>query len=91
MFTEGFDIESSTLVDHIDGNTLNNSIDNLRAADHKSNSSNMVNAKGYYYSSKLGKYCAQFQHKHIGVFDTEVEASLAYLDAKHSYLDSIHK
>lgn len=72
-------------IDHIDGNRLNNAIDNLRMASSKQNS---FNAKPYNSLkikgvSKCGsKYRARIrfngQSIHIGLFDTAENAAAAY-------------
>ena len=72
-------------IDHIDGNRLNNAIDNLRVATTKQNSFNSktYNALGLKGVSKSGsKYRARirFNNKclHIGVFNTALDAAAAY-------------
>lgn len=75
-------------VDHVDGNKLNNSADNLRAC---SNSENLCNrgmtkgrsaSKGVFFNKKTNKWIASimkdYKAKHIGCFDTETEAAMAY-------------
>lgn len=82
----------NNFVDHIDGNTLNNSWSNLREATH---AENMQNIKKSYKNNKLGivgvsmhqgKYKAQIainkKHIFIGLFDTKEDASNAYLKFK---------
>lgn len=76
-------------IDHIDGNGLNNRIDNLREATTKQNSenktaqqNNQLGVRGVCFNKRLGKFIAQIQHngknKHIGVFATIQEAREAY-------------
>jgi hypothetical protein len=82
-------------IDHIDGNTKNNKIENLRAVTHQENHFNHTRAKGYSYNKKLGKYSAQI-HKdgiknHLGYFDTPDEAKNAYKKAKEFYHIIINK
>jgi len=77
------------IVDHLDGNKLNNQRDNLRLV---SQSENMQNAnkrvsgtskyKGVAYNSRDSNWSAQFNHPvagkvHLGYFDTELAATKA--------------
>ena len=74
-------------IDHIDGNRLNNSIDNLRSVTRKQNGYNKKKSKGYYFFN--GKYHAQIgvdnKTIYLGLFDNELQASQAYSDAKKIY------
>lgn len=77
------------IVDHIDGNPLNNCISNLRITDHVGNN---INARPRYnkktssykgvHQAKNGKWKAQIQFKKqkipLGTYNTELEAKLAY-------------
>jgi len=69
------------VVDHIDGNKLNNKRSNLRVCTRADNSANRVNVKGY---SKVpsGMYQARICYKgknmYLGSFDTEKKARKAY-------------
>lgn len=77
------------VVDHINHNTLDDRIENLRAASSSQNSQNKtshINSSSKYlgvhiYKSR-GLWQAQIQHfsirKHLGYFKTEEEAALAY-------------
>ena len=72
-------------IDHIDRDTLNNSIENLRVTTHQENLWN-TNSKGYSFHKTTGKYMARImvnrKQKYLGVFETEDEAHQAYLNAK---------
>lgn len=58
-FLKDFDISNpKELPDHIDGNKLNNAAVNLRTCNHAGNGQNQVNAKGYRYHKRDGKYFA---------------------------------
>ena len=77
------------LIDHIDGNRSNNSIENLRLVDKRTNGANSrghIDRKCHYKGVTLlstGRYearCSQEGRKtsYIGRFDTEEEAAKAY-------------
>jgi hypothetical protein len=76
----------SERIDHIDGNGLNNDINNLRLCSPSQNASNRNPIKGKKYKgmyfTRNGKWSAQitFNYKKIslGVFTTEKEAAIAY-------------
>lgn len=76
-------------IDHIDGNTSNNRISNLRSVTHQENHFNRTKAKGYFYNKKSNKYIAHIRFngkdKYLGSFFTEEEAREAYLQAKKLY------
>jgi len=74
-------------IDHIDGNPLNNSIENLRLADQWENRANAKPPKiraipmGV-HKTQSGKYMAIYRNKHRGTFDKIEDAHSAYIDAK---------
>ena len=74
------------MVDHIDGDTLNNNLQNLRWATHVQNGCNQVKAKGYCWRKRQQKWQAQIRIngrlQHLGSFATSAEASVAYQAAK---------
>ena len=74
------------IIDHIDGNKLNNKLKNLRVVTQQQNLFNNHTAKGYTWSKRNNKYEAQIclnGKKHFfGYFTTEEEARQAYLNAK---------
>lgn len=79
--------------DHIDHNTLDNRLLNLRIVTHQQNSFNIKNTKGYYWHKKAKKYLAQItvsgKNIYLGLFQTAEEARDAYLQAKSIYHVSI--
>ena len=79
----------NNLLDHIDGNKINNIIDNLRDVTNQQNSWNRTTAKGYSWHKSANKFCAVIQingkSKHLGYYTTEQEARNAYLKAKETH------
>lgn len=84
-------------IDHIDGDRLNNSISNLRDVSAETNQRNRKSGNknstssllGVSYHKQSGKWRAQISittTKHLGLFDTEQDAYLAYLNAKQKYM-----
>lgn len=69
------------LIDHIDKNKLNNSIDNLRIANKSINRLNM-DCKGYTFDKSRNKYMVKCNNKFLGRFDTKEEARKVYLQYK---------
>ena len=72
------------VVDHINGDRIDNRISNLRGATHKQNSQNRPSRqgsseyKGVCYRSDRSKWVADIDGKRIGSFNTEEEAAKAY-------------
>jgi len=68
------------VIDHIDGNTTNNNINNLRWVSYQQNNWNRV-SKGYFKRGK--KYVAHIQmkgkHIHLGTYNTEEEAHNVFM------------
>ena len=83
------DISRDNQVDHIDNNTINNNIENLRIVNHSENQQNRPSTKGYYWCKKSQKYRAQirvnYKNYNLGSYDTIDEAREAYLIAKEKY------
>ena len=76
-------------IDHIDGNKLNNKVQNLRDVPVKQNcenkgvqANNKLGVRGVSYKPSKKKYVAQIQNngknKHLGCFDTIEAAKQAY-------------
>jgi len=76
-------------IDHIDGNKLNNTVNNLRLVSHQQNQWNRTKAKGYSWYKNTNKWKAQIafngKNIHIGLFKNENDAREAYLNAKRIY------
>ena len=80
-------------IDHIDGDTLNNCITNLRQCTSSENYQNRKLCKfnkfgftGVSFHKATGKFVAQIQvdkkRKHLGIFNTAEEAAEAYRKSK---------
>lgn len=82
-------------IDHINGNTSDNRISNLRVATQSQNNANRVgknNKKGATFDRRREKWIAYIKKdgktRYLGGFDTEEEAHIAYCDAaKHLFGD----
>jgi len=85
----GLDIDNpNQVIDHIDHDTNNNDIYNLRVVSQQQNNWN-TNAKGYIWCNQRNKWKSyiniNYKHIWLGYFDTEDEAHQAYLTAKEKY------
>lgn len=84
----GLDIDNKTqIIDHIDGNTQNDNLENLRIVSHQGNQWNRHNEKGYCKDRNKFRAMIRINYKRIylGSYDTEEEAKNAYLQAKEKY------
>lgn len=84
-------------IDHIDGNTRNNAIANLREVDDTKNHQN-TKCKGFTFHAASGKYRALIRVNkkqiHLGAFDDSVSARAAYEAASRRYFgefSSVHR
>lgn len=81
-------IPEGLLIDHIDGDRGNNCVTNLRLVTHTDNSQNCKGA-GFYFNKNTNKFQAYIyianKPKHLGSYDTAVDARVAYLKAKHKH------
>ena len=83
------DIENPKIkIDHIDRNTQNNCVSNLRLVTNQQNQFN-TSAKGYSWNKASQKWLAQImldkKQIHLGLFEKEEDARNAYLIAKEKY------
>jgi len=89
LHNPAWDIHNPKLfIDHIDGNTQNNNISNLRNVTNQENCFNR-DVKGYCFDKETEKYRARITLNGkdicLGRFDTKEEAQQAYLNAKAIY------
>ena len=84
-----FDSSRDNSIDHIDGDTTNNDIENLRVVTNMKNQWNRTTAKGYSWNKKNKKWISKIvvngKNIHLGYFELEEDARQAYLDAKEIY------
>ncbi len=77
------------VIDHINGNPLDNRRCNLRIVTCQQNQWNQIKAKGYTWHKKTNKWQVRIainqKNISLGLFDTEQEAHNAYLSAKEKY------
>ena len=76
-------------IDHIDGNRINNNINNLRIVTHQENHFNRTTAKGFCWNKQKNKWQAYIylngKRHHLGYYTNEDDARKAYLNAKLLY------
>jgi len=92
-YNQDWDIDNNCIktnvIDHIDGDKLNNNIENLRNVTHQQNQWNRTKAKGYCWDNTKNKWkasiCIDGKNKHLGYYTTETDAREAYLNVKHIY------
>ena len=93
----GYSLEPNQQIDHIDGNSLNNRIENLRAASRKQNGENRKGAnknsksgvKGVSWRKDREKWCAYIKHNgkdiNLGLYETKEDAIAARIAAEKEY------
>ena len=81
-----------TCVDHINRNTYDNRLINLRWSNGTLNKLNS-NARGFCFNKRSGKFVAQLKYsgleKHLGYFKYSVNARKAYVKAKREALKKL--
>jgi len=84
-----------TICDHINRNSMDNRVENLRWSTSQLNNLNKSNAKGYCFDKKTKKWvaslCCDGKNKQLGSFKYSIHARQAYLAAKKIYLKEIDK
>lgn len=66
------------VVDHLNGDKLDNRKCNLRICTQRENVNNRHNVKGYCYDKAKKKYMVRYNRKYYGRYETEEEAIRAY-------------
>lgn len=88
-------IDKDLVIDHIDGNKLNNKIENLRLVTNRENLHNSHRHRagklaGTSYHKRAKKWSAQIYVNsklfHIGDYRTEIEAHMAYLQVRKEWV-----
>ena len=83
------DMDHSLTIDHINGDKKDNRIENLRLVTCQHNHFNRTNAKGFNWHVGSKKFRARLvvdgEEKHLGVYDTILDARAAYLRGKKKY------
>jgi hypothetical protein len=86
--------EINGVIDHIDGNTLNDKIENLRDVSKRINQMNRKTHRGgrlvgASYVKKINKWASHIsinkKQIYLGRFDTELEAHIAYVNCLNDY------
>ena len=100
ILSTGKDIPKSMEIDHINGNKLDNRIENLRVVSHRLNIQNMKVHRdgklvGCYYYKRKKRYVPRIQINskqiHVGCYETEQEAHRAYTIACEHIADYVDK
>jgi len=83
------DMNQSLLIDHINGITTDNRIENLRLVTNQHNHFNRLTALGFSWDKREQKFraniCADGKVMHLGYYDNILDARAAYLRGKKKY------
>lgn len=74
--------EEGLVVDHLNGNKLDNRRKNLRVCTQKENAQNRKDTKGVCFDKSRNKWIVRYRNKFFGRYETEEMASRAYQLAK---------
>lgn len=96
------DAQRNVFVDHINHNKLNNRRSNLRLCTRSENAMNMIKSsncssrfKGVVFDKSAGRYKAEIKANqrlcHLGRFDNEIDAAIAYNKAALIYFGEFAK
>ena len=84
-----YDNSKDNVIDHDNGDRRDNRIENLQCVTHQENEFNKHSTKGYSWNKARGKWkghiCVNKQRIHLGYFNKEEDARIAYLEAKKKY------
>ena len=83
------DMDQSLQIDHINGTTTDNRIENLRSVTCQQNHFNRSTALGFFWDKREHKFrshiCADGKVMHLGYYDNILDARAAYLRGKKKY------
>jgi HNH endonuclease len=72
------DAPEGKVVDHLNGDKLDNQLSNLRVCTQKENTNNRKSTVGYCWDKSKQKWIVRYKHQFYGRYDTEEEARKAY-------------
>ena len=76
-------IPKGMMIDHINGDTKDNRLENLRCVNRQQSAYNRADVKGFTWDKSRGKWYAQIKHNYksifLGRYDNIIDARAAYL------------